>query len=35
MMKTVFSAAATVVTIATAIAWATSRPERSKKRLSG
>ena len=30
-MKTVFSAAAAVVTIATAITWATSRPERGKK----
>ena len=30
-MKAVFSAAATVVTIATAITWATSRPEPSKK----
>ena len=30
-MKTVFSAAATVATIATAITWATGRPERSKK----
>jgi len=31
VMKTVFSVAATVVTIATAITWATSRPERSQK----
>jgi quercetin dioxygenase-like cupin family protein len=30
-MKAVFSAAATVVTIATAITWATSQPEPSKK----
>jgi len=30
-MKTVLSTAATVVAIATAITWATSQPERSKK----
>jgi len=30
-MKTVFSTAATVVAIATAITWATGQPERSKK----
>lgn len=30
-MKTLFSAAAIAVTIATAITWTTSRPERSKK----
>ena len=35
MMKRVLSAAATVVTIVTAVAWATSLAERSKNEIVG